>query len=63
VAHAVRALALSRRAGDEASFLVWEYERSDAGVGHWRLRGWRSDEYGEYASFAGLSGNRRDAAP
>lgn len=40
--------------GDEASFLLWEYERSDGGVGQWQLRGWRSDEYGEYAGFAEL---------
>jgi hypothetical protein len=42
--------------GDEASFLAWVYERSDAGVGNWRLRGWQSDEYGEYAGFAELPG-------
>jgi hypothetical protein len=40
--------------GDEASFLLWEYERSDADVGEWRLQGWRSDVYGEYAGFASL---------
>lgn len=42
------------RDGDEASFLLWEYERSDAGVGEWRLCGWQSDVYGEYADFASL---------
>jgi len=40
--------------GDEASFLAFAYERSDAGVGHWQLHGWQSDEYGEYAGFAEL---------
>jgi hypothetical protein len=40
--------------GDEASFLVCEYERADTGAGEWRLRGWHSDEYGEYAGFAEL---------
>jgi hypothetical protein len=41
--------------GDEASFLVWEYERTDSsGAGRWRLRGWQSDEHGEYAGFAEL---------
>ena len=42
--------------GDEASFLAWVYERSDAGGGRWRLDGWHSDEYGEYAGFAELPG-------
>lgn len=40
--------------GDEAGFLLWEYEPSDGGAGEWRLRGWRRDEYGEYEGFAGL---------
>ncbi|MGN6869714.1 MAG: hypothetical protein ACTHMY_15080 [Solirubrobacteraceae bacterium] len=40
--------------GDEASYLAFVYERADAGVGHWRLDGWQSDEYGEYAGFAEL---------
>jgi hypothetical protein len=40
--------------GDEASYLEFSYERSEAGVGRWRLHGWRSDEYGEYAGFAEL---------
>jgi hypothetical protein len=44
---------------DETSFLAWVYERSDAGVGHWRLDGWHSDEYGEYAGFAELPGVTR----
>jgi hypothetical protein len=50
--------------GDEASYLAFVYERSDPGVGHWRLQGWQSDEYGEYAGFAELPGGRpRDLAP
>jgi hypothetical protein len=47
------------RDGDEASFLLWEYQHSDAGAGEWRLRGWRSDEYGEYGGFAELPGVTR----
>jgi hypothetical protein len=39
---------------DEASFLAWAYERSDAGIGQWRLDGWQGDEYGEYEGFAEL---------
>jgi hypothetical protein len=39
---------------DEASYLAFVYERSGDGVGQWRLEGWRSDEYGEYAGFAEL---------
>ncbi len=40
---------------DEASYLSFVYERSDDGsAGHWRLDGWHSDEYGEYAGFAEL---------
>lgn len=50
--------------GDEASFLAWVYERSDAGAGQWRLDGWQSDEYGEYAGFAELPDRHRsDVAP
>jgi hypothetical protein len=40
--------------GDEASYLAFAYERSGDGAGHWRLQGWRSDEYGEYSGFAEL---------
>jgi hypothetical protein len=51
-------------AGDEASFLVFAYERSEAGVGDWRPRGWQSDEYGEYAGFAELPDRHpSDVAP
>jgi hypothetical protein len=40
---------------DEASYLAFGYERSDDGsAGRWRLDGWHSDEYGEYAGFAEL---------
>lgn len=39
---------------DEASYLAFVYERSSDGGGQWRLEGWRSDEYGEYAGFAEL---------
>jgi hypothetical protein len=44
--------------GGEASFLALVYERSDAGVGRWRLDGWQSDEYGEYGGFAELPDGR-----
>lgn len=39
---------------DEVSYLAFVYERSESGAGHWRLDGWHSDEYGEYAGFAEL---------
>lgn len=41
--------------GDEASYLAFVHERSDdSSAGQWRLHGWQSDEYGEYAGFAEL---------
>jgi hypothetical protein len=50
--------------GDEASFLAWVYERSDASAGQWRLDGWQSDGYGEYAGFAELPDRHgSDVAP
>ena len=49
--------------GDDASYLAFAYERSDDCDGHWRLEGWRSDEYGEYAGFAELPSAAPDRAP
>lgn len=40
----------------EASYLSFVYERSGDAAGQWRLEGWHSDEYGEYAGFAALPG-------
>ena len=38
--------------GHAASFIDCVYERQDRDVGRWRLKGWRKDEYEEFAGLA-----------